>query len=191
MEPLAGHVGAVTFAGSETGRAIAGRLARAGATIVMLDPDGARTDAAAAEIRRSWGTVAVQEVDPHAGDAAAIVADVVRTCGGLDALILLMDDTGAIATDLLEAALPRLKARDHGLVVVVEPQGSPPRIGRLEEALAEVHRLIDIEHQQAVRCYGVASLPPGGGDLGAAIGHLAATRPGDEIDGRVVLVPPI
>ena len=189
MEKLAGIVGAVTFAGSPVGSAITARIARAGATVVMIDPDGARTDAAAAEIRKSWGTVAVQEVDPHGTSCVALVADIARTCGGLDILVLLMDEGGAVARDLLEAALPQLAARGHGMVVVADPQGTP-RMGQLEEALSHVRRRLEGGHLDAVRCYGIASLPPGGGDLGAAIAHLAATRPEDEFDGRVILVPP-
>lgn len=190
MEKLAGLVGAVTFAGSPVGSAITARIARAGATVVMIDPDGARTDAAAAEIRKSWGTVAVQEVEPNGGDAAPVVAEIARTCGGLDLLVLLMDETGAVAGGLVKAALPAMAARGHGMIVVVDPQGTP-RTGKLEEALSDVRRRLEAGHRDSVRCYGIASLPPGGGDLGAAIAHLAATRPEDEFDGRVILVPPV
>lgn len=189
MEPLAGIVGAVTFAGGEVGRAIVGHVARAGATVVMLDPDGDRADRAAGEIRRSWGTVAVQEVDPHGGDAAAIVKDIVRTCGGLDCLVLLMDSDGAVAWGLVKAASAHLAARNHGLVVVVDPEPNP-RVGKLEEALSGVKRRLEADHRGTVRCYGLASLPPGGGELGPAVAHLAATRPEGELDGRLVLVPP-
>lgn len=189
MERLAGLVGAVTFAGSETGSAITGRIARDGATVVMIDPDGTRTDAAARDIRKSWGTVAVHESDPHHGDANAVVAEIARTCGGLDILVLLMDETGAVAGGLVKAALPQMAARGHGMIVVVDPQGTP-RMGKLEEALSDVRRRLDAGQRESVLCYGIASLPPGGGDLGAAIAHLAATRPEDEFEGRVILVPP-
>jgi NAD(P)-dependent dehydrogenase (short-subunit alcohol dehydrogenase family) len=190
MERLAGIVGAVTFGGSAVGSAITGRVARAGATVVMIDPDGERTDAAAREIRKSWGTVAVHEIDPHHGDAAAVVADIVRTCGGLDLLVLLMDEAGAVAGGLVKAALPQMAARGNGMIVVADPQGTP-RMGKLEEALSDVRRRLEVEHRGSVRCYGIASLPPGGGDLGSAIAHLAITRPEDEFEGRVILVPPV
>ena len=190
MERLAGIVGAVTFAGSAVGSAITAQVARDGATVTMLDPDGARTDAAAAEIRKSWGTVAIQEVDPHGGDAKAMVAEIARTCGGLDLLVLLMDEKGAVAGGLVKAALPVMAPRGHGMIVVVDPQGTP-RMGKLEEALSDVRRRLEAQHHDSVRCYGIASLPPGGGDLGAAIAHLAATRPEDEFEGRVILVPPV
>lgn len=189
MEPLAGHVGAVTFAGSETGAAIVGRVAKDGATMVMLDPDGVRADLAAAQIRQAWGTVAVQEFDPHYGDAAAVVADIERTCGGLDLLVLLMDEEGAVSWGLVKAALPLMTSRGHATVVVVDPSPAP-RIGKLEEALSGARRRLKVEHGADVRCYGLASLPPGGGELGAAVAHLARTRPGGELDGRLVLVPP-
>ena len=157
--------------------------ARAGATVTMLDPDGERTDAAAADIRKSWGAVAIQEVDPHGGDARAMVAEIARTCGGLDVLVLLMDESGAVGGGLVKAALPVMAPRGHGMIVVVDPQGTP-RMGKLR-------RRLEAQHHDSVRCYGIASLPPGGGDLGAAIAHLAATRPDDEFDGRVILVPPL
>ena len=90
---------------------------------------------------------------------------------------------------LISAALPHLGAREHGFVVVVDPDRQKPRLGMLEEALARVRQAMSNQSEQDIRCYGVASLPPGG-DFGAAIAHLAITRPEGEMDGRVLVVPP-
>ena len=189
MDALAGHVAVVTQGGSERGAAIAAAIASHGATVVLYDAQAERTDAAAAKIRHGWGTTAIQIGDSMAPDQAGVVADVVRTCGGLDALILLLDERG-LAEDLIEAALPRITARGQGLIVLVDPSGERPRIGKLEEALSAIRRRLGTEASGDVRCYGVASLPPGG-DLGPAIAHLALTRPDEELDGRVVVVPPV
>jgi len=189
MDALAGLVAVVTQGGSERGAAIAAAIASHGATVVLYDAEAERTDAAAAQIRHGWGTTAIQIGDPMAPDQAGVVADVVRTCGGLDALILLLDERG-LAEDLIEAALPRITARSQGLIVLVDPSGERPRIGKLEEALSAIRRRLGTEASGDVRCYGVASLPPGG-DLGPAIAHLALTRPDEELDGRVVVVPPV
>jgi NAD(P)-dependent dehydrogenase (short-subunit alcohol dehydrogenase family) len=189
MDALAGLVAVVTQGGSERGAAIAAAIASHGATVVLYDAEAERTDAAAAQIRHGWGTTAIQIGDPMAPDQAGVVADVVRTCGGLDALILLLDERG-LAEDLIEAALPRITARSQGLIVLVDPSGERPQIGKLEEALSAIRSRLGTEASGDVRCYGVASLPPGG-DLGPAIAHLALTRPDEELDGRVVVVPPV
>lgn len=189
MDALTGHVAVVTQGGSERGAAIAAAIASHGATVVLYDAEAERTDAAAARIRHGWGTTAIQIGDPVAPDQTAMVADVVRTCGGLDALILLLDDRG-LAEGLIDAALPRIVARGQGLIIVVDPSGERPRIGKLEEAISAIRRRLGRESMGEIRCYGVASLPPGG-DLGPAIAHLALTRPDEELDGRVVVVPPV
>jgi hypothetical protein len=188
VDALTGLVAVVTQGGSEQGAAIAAGIASHGATVVLYDADPERTDAAAARIRHGWGTTAIQIGDPDGPDQNGVVADILRTCGGLDALVLLLDGS-APGAGLLEAALPHLAARGRGFIVVVDPSGEKPRIGRLEEAITSVRRRLAASNAADVRCYGVASLPPGG-DLGPAITHLALTRPDEELDGRIVLVPP-
>ncbi len=189
MDALAGHVALVTGGGSKKGAAIAASIASHGATVVLYDPDAKRTDAAAAAIRHGWGTTAIQIGDPHGPEQDSVVADVVRTCGGLDALILLLDGKD-LPDALITAALPHITARGRGLIVAVDPSGERPRIGRLEVALSGIRRHLAHDRSGDVRCYGVAALPPGG-DLGPAITHLALTRPDEELDGRVVVVPPV
>jgi len=187
MDPLTGQVALVTDGGSETGAAIARHVARAGATVVLYDRDAERTDRAAAFIRSAWGTTAVQIGNPFARKQDKVIGDVVRTCSGLDHLVLLQRK-GKAATPLLEAALPHLGARGHGMVVVIGESDDQPRIGALEEALGSCRRLLEQHGAAGVRIYGVCGLVPDA-ELGPVVAHLAETRPDDEMDGRVVVVP--
>ena len=188
MDALAGLVAVITNGGSTEGATIAAAVANHGATVVLYDPDAERTDSAAADIRHGWGTTAIQIGNPHAKRQDKLVADVIRTCSGLDALVILLDNKG-LPESLIQAALPHIGAREHGFVVVVDPDLERPRIGKLEEALCAVRRLVGEETDRDIRCYSVASLPPGG-SVGSAIAHLAITRPEEQMDGRVLVVPP-
>lgn len=188
MEPLAGHVIVVADGGGDPGASIARRLARAGAIVVLHDRDAERADAAAAAIRRAWGAVAVHVGDPFAEDRERMADYVVRTCGGLDGLVLPQRD-GAFPTGLAEATRERLAARGRGLIAVAGATGDRPPIGEIEEALGVCRRALDRRARAAVRTYGVCGLESGA-DLGPAIAHLAAARPDGAMDGRVMVVPP-
>ncbi len=188
MDALAGLVALITQGGSDQGAVIAARIASHGATVVLYDADAERTDAAASEIRHGWGTTAVQIGDPDGDEQAGVVDGILRTCGGLDALVLLLGQSGPNPT-LLKAALAHLGTRERGLIVVVDPEGEKPRVDRLEEAISTIRRQMGEEHVGDVRCYGVASLTSGE-NLGPAIAHLALTRPDEGLDGRVIVVPP-
>ncbi len=188
MEPLAGHVLVVTDGGGEPGAAIARHLARAGATVVLCDEDARRADAAATAIRRAWGVVAVWVGEPFARRQAALVEHVVRTCGGLDGLVLLQRG-GRFPTALAEAARRRLAARGRGPVVVAGTTGDRPPIGEIEEALGACRRALARHARATVRTYGVRGLEPGA-DLGPAVVHLAVARPDGEMDGGAMVAPP-
>ena len=88
MTKLAGKVALVSGSGRGIGRAIALKLAREGARIVVNDLDAEPGDAVAAEIRASGGeAVAVNGSVMEAGFADHFVAAATDTFGGLDIVI--------------------------------------------------------------------------------------------------------
>ncbi|WP_369031141.1 SDR family NAD(P)-dependent oxidoreductase [Streptomyces adonidis] len=78
----------VTGAGGGIGSAIARRLAREGATVVVCDVDGASADKVVAEITASGGTAEAARFDLADPSACAqAVDDVVARHGHLDVLV--------------------------------------------------------------------------------------------------------
>ena len=85
---LDGRVAIVTGAGSGIGRAIAERLARAGAVVVVTGRRREPLEETAARIVVAGGTATVQPCDvAHADDVAALVGATVRGHGSLDILV--------------------------------------------------------------------------------------------------------
>ena len=191
MDRLEGRVAVVTDGGGEAGKPIARRLARAGATVVLVDSNAEAADKAAAEIRAGWGTAAVQIVktaDP--ASARLAVAAICRTCGGID--ILVMQQTDAKTEDaLFGAALPEMQSRGHGVVALVDTKGTANRnLAAIEERLSACRQRIAQDDGHTVLTYAIAPLEPGSGDLGGAITYLATTRPSGDLAGRLIMVPP-
>jgi 2-hydroxycyclohexanecarboxyl-CoA dehydrogenase len=78
----------VTGAGGGIGSAIARRLAREGATVVVCDVDGAAAGTVAAEITAEGGTAEVAQFDlADASACVQVVDDVVARHGHLDVLV--------------------------------------------------------------------------------------------------------
>ncbi|MDX3899155.1 MAG: SDR family NAD(P)-dependent oxidoreductase [Sphingobium sp.] len=97
---LEGRVAVVTGAGRGLGRFMAGVLAGAGASIVLLGRDGARLDEAAAEIGQETGVptlaIAADVNDPAALAAAAEAAK--ARFGHVD---ILLNNSGVVTSDTL------------------------------------------------------------------------------------------
>jgi saccharopine dehydrogenase-like NADP-dependent oxidoreductase len=191
MEKLDGRVAVIMGGGGDAGLGIARRLARAGATVVLVDSDAEAADKAAAEIRHGWGTAAVRIVGKaDAGSARQAVADIRRTCGGIDILVLPQTDI-EVEDAMIDAALPEMEARGHGVVALADTTGTANRdLAAIEERLSVCRRRVAQVAGHTVRTYAVAPLEPGAGDLGAAIAYLAAERPLSELAGRLIVVPP-
>lgn len=191
MESLNGRVAVVMEGGSETGQPIARRLAKAGATVVLVDSNAEAADKAAAEIRHGWGTAAVQIVkraDP-AGARRAVEA-ICRTCGGIDILVLQQADAPG-EDALIDAALPHMEARGHGVLALADTKGAAKiDLSAIEERLSACRQRVAAHGGHTVLTYAIAPLEPGAGDLGGAIAYLAATRPSGELAGRLIVVPP-
>ena len=85
---IAGQVAFVTGGASGIGRAAAKALARADATVALVDRDGAGAEAAAADIREAGGTCEVFTLDltDHAS-IPGVVAAVLERFGRIDILV--------------------------------------------------------------------------------------------------------
>jgi NAD(P)-dependent dehydrogenase (short-subunit alcohol dehydrogenase family) len=87
-ESLAGNIIVVTGASRGIGRAIAMRLARDGATIVLVARDGAALAKVASEIEAAGGAATWFATDLRAPEsAAALVEAAIATHGAIDALV--------------------------------------------------------------------------------------------------------
>jgi NAD(P)-dependent dehydrogenase (short-subunit alcohol dehydrogenase family) len=191
MEKLDGRVAVIMEGGGAAGHGIARRLARAGATVVLVDADAGAADKAAAEIRHGWGTAAVHILaKADAQGARKAVADIRRTCGGIDILVLQQGDIPG-EDALIDAALPLMEARGHGVLALADTKGTANKdLAAIEERLSACRQRVDRHQGHTVLTYAVAPLEPGAGDLGGAIAYLAATRPSSELAGRLIVVPP-
>jgi len=191
MDKLDGRVAVIMEGGSEAGHGIAQRLARAGATVVLVDSNAQAADKAAAEIRHGWGTAAVSVVEPANADSVRqAVIDIRRTCGGIDVLVLQQGDLAG-EDAMVDAALPDMDARGHGVVALADTQGMANRdLAAIEERLSACRRRIAQHAGSSVLVYAVVPLEPGASDLGGAIAYLAAERPAGELAGRLIVVPP-
>ena len=148
---FAGKAVLVTGAGGGLGRAIALRLARAGARIAALDKDPAGVESLRGEIERSGGRCIALSCDVTDAEACArAVAACVERLGGLDVLVNnagMSQRSGFAATDLAvirrvmdvnfygavhctKAALPHLVAARGSIVVVSSVAGYTPLIAR-------------------------------------------------------------
>lgn len=122
MSALQGAVVAVAGAGGGAGTAVAVRLARAGATVSLVDTSQDRADAAAAAVREAGGSADARVVDLLDADAAAAwAADLLATHGRVDGLVHLVggwrggrplaDPTALEDWDALEPPLVRTVQR--------------------------------------------------------------------------------
>ena len=85
---LEGRAAIVTGAGRGIGRAIALRLAREGAAVVVADLDGTEAERVAGEIERAGGRARASHVDVTvAADAERMVDEAVAAFGRLDILV--------------------------------------------------------------------------------------------------------
>lgn len=191
MEQLDGRVAVILGGGSEAGQAIARPLAKAGATVVLVDGDAEAADTAAADIRKGWGTAAVQIVDVlDATSARASVNTITRTCGGIDILVLQQIDTAG-EDHLIDAALPVMNERGHGVLILADTQGrARSKTSAIEERLSACRHRVASQNSHGVLTYAVAPLELENSDLGAAITYLAIERPHTELAGRLIVVPP-
>jgi NAD(P)-dependent dehydrogenase (short-subunit alcohol dehydrogenase family) len=143
MEPfsLQGRVAVLTGASRGIGRAIALRLAAAGAHVVVSSRRLDNVEAVAAEIRAAGGQSLA--IEAHVGDPAAVESLVARTAeayGGLDIVVnnaatnphfgpllsadegqwdKILDTNAKAAFRLCRAAVPHLEARGGGKIINV------------------------------------------------------------------------
>ncbi len=191
MEQLDGRVAVILEGGSEAGQAIARPLAKAGATVVLIDKDAEAADRAASDLRKSWGTAAVQVVEGFDATTAQATVDTInRTCGGVDVLVLPHSDPDG-EDRLIDAALPVMRSRGHGVLILADTRGTAQNdLAAIEERLSACRQRVARHEGHITLTYAVAPLEPEKADLGGAIAYLAAHRPDTELAGRLIVVPP-
>jgi NAD(P)-dependent dehydrogenase (short-subunit alcohol dehydrogenase family) len=101
--PLAGRIAFVTGAGSGIGRAVAERLAREGANVVVADIDPDRATAVAASIGRDGSATAVQIDVKDERQVEQAVQEAILAFGGID---IVVNNAGlSISRPLLETTV--------------------------------------------------------------------------------------
>ena len=165
---LSGQIGIVTGAGRGLGRAIASRLAEAGAAIVCADIDGSTADETAALITANGGTASAARVDvTRKVDVDDLVAATVSEHGRLD----LMVNNAAIIVDGMildtsEADLDRVFAVNFkGVFFGCQAAGRVMVEQRSGSIINMASGAIDMPTPSLV-CYGTAK---------AAVAHLSRT----------------
>lgn len=117
MRELAEHNAVVTGAASGIGRAIAARLAGAGAQVLIADLDGARADEAAHMLRQSGGRVAAVATDvSDPADVEAMFATAERS----GSVTLLVNNAGHVHQSPFEA----LEIADFDRMIAVHLRGN-------------------------------------------------------------------
>ncbi|MBE7419603.1 MAG: SDR family oxidoreductase [Ideonella sp.] len=149
----------ITGAAGGLGSSLARHCADAGATVAVLDLDGARAQALAAELRQRSGRPALALACDITDRAAAhdAVAAIVRECGRIDWLVnnagisarcLLRDAAPEVlervmavnlfgAAHVTAAALPALTAQRGQIVVISSIAGFAPLVGRTAYAASK------------------------------------------------------
>jgi len=117
MRQLAEHNAVVTGAASGIGRAIAARLADAGAQVLIADLDGARAEQAAEALRQSGGQVAAIATD--VSDPAAVEA-MFAAAEQSGPVTLLVNNAGHVHQSPFEA----LEIADFDRMVAVHLRGN-------------------------------------------------------------------
>jgi NAD(P)-dependent dehydrogenase (short-subunit alcohol dehydrogenase family) len=101
---LGGRTALVTGAARGLGRAIAGRLAAAGAAVWLVDRDPGGLETATEAVRRMGGTAAAQVADlADTGGLAGLVEEAAAWRGGLDVLV---NNAGVMQTTPFLAVTP-------------------------------------------------------------------------------------
>ncbi len=153
---LADRTALVTGSSQGIGKAIAQRLARDGARVVVHGRDTAKAEAAAAAIRAEGGTAAVVTGDLAEGDTAArVVRDAFAVHGALDILVLNAGGgSSGLVTELAEATIDRVLALNLRATIL---------------ATAEFARLTASGHGRVIFISsGMATHPAPGVSVGAA-----------------------
>jgi len=114
----------VAPAGAGTGREVALQLARAGAAVLVVDPDAAAADETAALLAPARTRVWTLQADVRDPDEAALVARRARDLGGADVVVDLARPASGLAALLLADADVRRGVRSAQPVAVVEAGAS-------------------------------------------------------------------
>lgn len=110
----------VAPAGAGTGREVALQLARAGAAVLVVDPDARAADATAALLAPARTRVWTLQADVGDPEEAALVARRARDLGGADVVVDLTGPASGLAALLLADADVRRGVRSTQPVAVVE-----------------------------------------------------------------------
>lgn len=171
---LEGRVAVVTGGGRGLGRAIAGRLAEAGAAVVVADLDGTAAAAVAEEISSRHGTKAVPSAvdvrDPSSVEALADKAvesfgavDIWVNNAGIFPIVPVMETPPALLDDVLDinaagvlhgarAAAARIRRQGRGgaIVNIVSVAGFAARSPGVAAYVASKHAVRGLTRQLAI-----------------------------------------
>ncbi|MCW2795718.1 MAG: short-chain dehydrogenase [Nocardioides sp.] len=213
-DELEGRVAVVTGAGGGIGRAVALRLARAGAIVVVADRRLAAAEQTAADITAAGGQAQPMSVDVVDGSAVASMFDVTVTRWG--ALDILVNNAGVVTEpsplasfdeddfDRLVAVnfkgvflglrhgLPHMIEQGRGVVVNVASVSAIRNVRNLGPYAATKHAVVALTRAAATEVgeHGVRvnALLPGPTNTPLVVGREGAeTGAGDEFAGQVPL----